>query len=118
MSTDNIIDKILEERGNEYGDFRYQGNLSQTLKNTLIQHYVATHGNAEAKPLPPFVIEAMAMICHKLARIANGNPYNLDSWQDIAGYAQLVVNGLVTTAQEAKPDNNNDDNAETVEVVE
>jgi hypothetical protein len=36
------------------------------------------------------------MICHKLARIANGNPYYEDSWHDIGGYSQLVVQILET----------------------
>jgi hypothetical protein len=30
------------------------------------------------------------MICNKLARIVNGNPYYRDSWHDIVGYAALV----------------------------
>ena len=34
------------------------------------------------------------MIFHKLARIANGDPTYIDSWTDIAGYAQLVVDDL------------------------
>ena len=34
------------------------------------------------------------MICHKLGRIINGDPNYDDSWLDIAGYAQLIVNRL------------------------
>lgn len=34
------------------------------------------------------------MICHKLARIVNGDPGYSDSWRDIAGYAMLVSNRL------------------------
>ena len=34
------------------------------------------------------------MILHKVARILNGDPDYVDSWADIAGYAQLVVNIL------------------------
>lgn len=30
-------------------------------------------------------------ICHKLARVAHGNQYARDHWQDIAGYAQRMV---------------------------
>jgi len=35
--------------------------------------------------------EALEMIQHKIARILNGDPNYADSWQDIAGYAQLIV---------------------------
>ena len=38
--------------------------------------------------------EAINMICHKLGRIANGDPTYDDSWRDIAGYAMLVVRYL------------------------
>jgi hypothetical protein len=39
------------------------------------------------------------MICHKISRIANGDPNYADSWDDIAGYAKLVsdyIAGLKT----------------------
>lgn len=38
--------------------------------------------------------EALDMICHKMARILNGDPNYRDSWVDIAGYAMLVANRL------------------------
>lgn len=34
------------------------------------------------------------MILHKLARIANGQANQPDSWADIAGYATLMVREL------------------------
>lgn len=34
------------------------------------------------------------MILHKVSRIINGDPSYADSWRDIAGYAQLIVNEL------------------------
>ena len=43
--------------------------------------------------------ETIYMVCHKMARILTGNPSHLDHWQDISGYAMLIVdeinNGLV-----------------------
>jgi hypothetical protein len=36
----------------------------------------------------------MEMICHKMARIMNGDPNYSDSWHDIAGYAKLVADRL------------------------
>lgn len=38
--------------------------------------------------------EALDMIMNKIGRIVNGNSNNVDSWQDIAGYAQLIVERL------------------------
>ena len=40
--------------------------------------------------LEPEQQEALEMICHKLGRIANGDPNYADSWIDIAGYAKLA----------------------------
>ena len=88
------IDDTLNERGSRYGSFPNHASLSQSLKNAIMQHYYYTHGKDEAPPLQPYMVEAISMICHKLARIANGDPSYDDSWRDIAGYAQLVVEQL------------------------
>lgn len=88
------IQQILDERGSNYGSFPNHAALSQTLKNTIMQHYFVVHGGDQAVPLPAFMAEAISMICHKLARIANGNPFYDDSWKDISGYSELVVQGL------------------------
>lgn len=90
-----MINEILEERGNNYGSFHTQANLVQTLNAIIQQHYISTHTvNDKVTPLPNFMLESIHMICTKLGRIANGDPYYVDSWQDIAGYAQLVVDIL------------------------
>jgi hypothetical protein len=34
--------------------------------------------------------ESLAMICQKMARIVNGDPFYRDSWHDIVGYARLI----------------------------
>ena len=88
-----MIEETLQERGDNYGNFHTQANLTQTLIAIITQHYNSTHRD-EGKvtpPLPHFMMESIHMICHKLSRIANGNPYYADSWHDIGGYAQLVV---------------------------
>jgi len=78
------LDKVLEQRGNRYGDFKFHAEIACELKDSL-----------NTKELPTYYMrEAADMICHKLARIANGDPYYVDSWVDIAGYAQLVVDIL------------------------
>lgn len=98
-----MVDEILKERGGNYGDFHTQANLSQTLKAIVNQHYNSVHGEA----MPNFMAESLAMICHKIARIVNGNPIYADSWQDIAGYAQLVVNILEKAQTETTIEENN-----------
>jgi hypothetical protein len=78
---------ILEERGNRYGEFREQAIKSQSLKNYVL-----------ASKLPEdYMNEAMEMILHKIARIANGDPMYVDSWRDIGAYAELVVKELSNT---------------------
>lgn len=94
----NQLSETLKERKNSYGDFHTLANLSQTLMAVFTKHYVSLHPD---QSLPGFMVEAVHMICHKLARIANGNPYHLDSWQDIAGYSQLVVDLLEKFHQQA-----------------
>lgn len=79
--------KILEERGKRYGEFETHAAISQGLKAVLFA------GCDKAK-LDDDMIESLEMICHKLARIANGDPYYADSWTDIAGYATLISTRL------------------------
>lgn len=84
------ITDILTERGKRYGRFEDHAKLSQALKYAIWEHldydqrgwFVADQQ------------EALEMICHKIARIANGDPNYADSWRDIAGYATLVADRL------------------------
>jgi len=82
-------EELLKERGNRYGTFAMQAQLSQTLKNTLM-----AHANRYEKHFAPDQAEAITMIVHKLARIVNGDPNYGDSWRDIEGYAKLVADRL------------------------
>ena len=81
----------LHQRGTTYGDFTTQATLSRTLNTIWQQHYYQLHGNLD---LPPFILEGVSMIFHKLARAANGDAKFADSYRDIAGYAQLIVDSL------------------------
>ena len=75
--------EILEERGSRYGEFKDFSQLSQSLKSYTT--------NVD---MDDYMHEALDMIMHKIARICNGDPQYIDSWQDIAGYAELVVKEL------------------------
>ena len=77
------IRKILAERGQTHGDFSNQAECAQDLKK-------AFHDWAQHNKLTPYMKEAVDMILHKLARVAIGDPFVQDHWDDIAGYATLV----------------------------
>lgn len=78
------IEKILDERGKAYGDYRDLAYTSQRLKNAL-------HHTPNWKELPSFVREGLEMICVKMARIGHGENIHVDSFKDLAGYARLMV---------------------------
>lgn len=79
------IDEVLAQRGAVYGDFLGHARISQQIKAAILERGVDA---------PSYVIEALEMIAHKLARVANGDPLYRDNWVDIAGYAQLVVHEI------------------------
>ena len=89
------ISDVLKERGSNYGSFHTFSNLSQSLYAILLKHHHDVNKqNGVENQLPAFMAESLRMICHKLARIANGNPYHADSWVDIGGYSKLVADIL------------------------
>lgn len=79
---------ILEEREREYGSFTDIANLSVGFKSLVVKVKPR-----ESQEIPSTIIEAIGMICTKLARVVY-NPSHKDSWKDIAGYANLVVEYL------------------------
>lgn len=82
----NNITETLQERGQRYGVFKRHAEISQQLKEVISGY--------QTKVLAADQQEALEMICHKIARIINGDPDYADSWHDIAGYAQLVADRL------------------------
>jgi hypothetical protein len=86
------IKQTLNERGKRYGSFKGHAEVSQRLK-VVVQEEL----DARGKLLSPVQQEAVDMILHKLARIVNGDANYIDSWRDIVGYTQLVVDELLET---------------------
>lgn len=84
------MSELLNKRGENYGKFSGQASISQGLKD-------AAKNGVQYDSLKPFQKESVEMILHKIARIVNGNPNYIDSWRDIIGYAQLVVDELNQT---------------------
>lgn len=75
--------QILKERGKEYGYYNSMCETIQSLKNRMKVSSGWTNLSCSQK-------ESLDMIAHKIGRILNGNPDNIDSWQDIEGYARLI----------------------------
>ena len=86
-STGRTIEDVLIMRGNRYGQYRNVSEFSQALKDIV-------HKAPSWDKMEPYMQESLELICNKLARICNGDPYYDDSWNDIAGYAQLVTDEL------------------------
>ena len=83
------LNVVLTERGKRYGKFADHAFVAQRIKRAIFSV-------CERESLAPDQVEALEMIAHKLARIANGDPNYPDSWVDIAGYAKLVADRLKT----------------------
>lgn len=79
------VQQVLDERQSTYGDFTSVAVITETIMQVL-------SGNKTQRSADMNM--ALYMIASKLARIANGDPTHKDSWVDIAGYAQLVVDRL------------------------
>jgi hypothetical protein len=88
------IDEVLDTRATQYGLFKDGAALMQSLKRT-----VSAHAQQHNKTFADDQWEALEMIIHKIARIVNGNPDNVDSWTDIAGYATLIADRLQGNAR-------------------
>ena len=81
------VGEILQQRGDRYGEYINVATTSQEIKRIIANGANITGGDDDMS-------ESLDMIANKIARIVNGDPYYKDSWQDIAGYAQLIVNRL------------------------
>jgi hypothetical protein len=81
------INNILDERGNRYGDFSSNATTTQLIKQAI-------NLGDTANKLAFYQRESLEMIAHKISRIVNGDANYMDSWVDIVGYAQLVIDKL------------------------
>jgi UDP-N-acetylmuramoylalanine-D-glutamate ligase len=79
------LHNTLKDRQKTHGNFATHAEISQQLKAVIWSYEVE---------LSDMQNEALEMICHKIARILNGNADHKDHWHDIAGYAMLVEQSL------------------------
>lgn len=89
QTTTTELDTLLDTRHSTYGTFMGQAALSQAIKKVINERLKGKDHKFE-----PDQLEALSMIAHKIARVVNGDPDYVDSWRDIAGYAQLVADRL------------------------
>ena len=79
------MNKTVSVRQHTHGGFAENAQVAQELKRLARRHWVGES--------PTMVqAEAIEAICVKLSRIIVGNADIQDHWEDISGYAQLVVN--------------------------
>lgn len=91
------IENMLTERNAAYGNFRDGAKISQQLKKV-----VSSYGQG----LSLTQKESLEMIMHKIARILNGDPMYLDTWEDIIGYSTLAIEDIKTSRlDDLKQDN-------------
>lgn len=81
------IEEVLSERGKLYGPFKGHAELTQDMKEVMRHSEGWNRLNRSQR-------ECLEMVVHKIGRIINGDPDYADSWIDIGGYVQLVVNQL------------------------
>ena len=85
------INDILNQRQQTHGDYPTVAKIAQQLKNIIAWH---TYDSFRALKITPSQKEALDMICSKIARICNGDANKTEHWEDIAGYAMLVIREL------------------------
>jgi hypothetical protein len=78
---------ILTERAKTHGDFGFFAVTCQSFK-------AAMQASSNWDILPDTHKEALEMVCHKMARVLEGDFNHKDHWDDIAGYATLVAKTL------------------------
>ena len=82
------VRQTLNQRQEQYGSFEDVAMITEQMVDVMRKGYYENLAYNQKM--------ALYMICSKMARIVNGNPNHKDSWHDIAGYATLIDNELVS----------------------
>lgn len=75
--------ETIQNREPIYGNFANRARIAIGIKNAM-------HIAQGWSQLSDAQKQSLDSIADKISRILNGDPNHLDSWHDIAGYAQLV----------------------------
>jgi hypothetical protein len=82
-----MTDAMLNARAKTYGTFVSQAHIVEGVIQVL-------QTTPNWRTLAADQRLAIVMMITKLSRVLNGDPAHVDSWADIAGYAQLVAERL------------------------
>ena len=77
------VSKTLEERGSQYGAFADHAKIAQGIQDIMRIAPKWDQLDSDMK-------QALSVIADKIARILNGDPFYVDNWHDIQGYAKLI----------------------------
>lgn len=89
------IDGIIRARSGKYGPFLDNAVVSQRIKDIYKRTLLWDQ-------IPDDMREALDLIALKISRILTGNdPYYLDNWDDLAGYAKLVADRIRADMEKA-----------------
>ena len=80
------IDILLNERSKYYGNYRGGCQTRINIMNAILDR----HKQMTGRVMPKMYQEYIYDIVNKLSRIAV-TPNHLDSWNDIVGYAKLII---------------------------
>jgi len=80
------IGKILEERGNNYGDYKGNAILRSRIMHLIKERYYDIHNHDMPLLYETYIYDVVT----KLSRIAV-TPRHLDSWVDVLGYSKLII---------------------------
>jgi len=90
--TTSKLDETLAERGESYGSFADNSAVAVRIKEacwpTALENPKFLRLSYADRAV---VLNALDMIAAKISRLVTGDPLHKDSWQDISGYAELVV---------------------------
>ena len=75
--------------------FMTQSVLSQHLNAVWQQHY----HQVVNKPVPPYVLEAVALISRNLASLANSDEPNPEAWKNISDVSHLVFSSFAKKSE-------------------
>ena len=81
------VSNTLAERGARYGQFADHARIAQGIQDVM---RIAPNWDK----LDLDMKQALTTIADKIARILNGDPFYLDNWHDIQGYAKLIEDRL------------------------
>ena len=77
------VEKTLAERGSRYGKFADHARIAQGIQDVMRAHENWNNLDYDMK-------QALTVIADKIARILNGDPFYVDNWHDLQGYAKLI----------------------------